>query len=113
VNWATTQNNLGNALASLGIREDSPDRLEQVVTAFTNALDIFTRDAMPYQWAPTTENLALALGQLFTRTANPDHLTQALTHITAALEVYETAGASYKIQNATRLRDHLRALRDT
>ncbi len=32
--WATTQNNLGTALQTLGEREGSIERLEQGVTAF-------------------------------------------------------------------------------
>jgi hypothetical protein len=31
--WATTQNNLGNALGTLGAREDGTERLEQAVLA--------------------------------------------------------------------------------
>ena len=38
LDWAATQNNLGNALAVLGERESGTARLEQAVTAFTEAL---------------------------------------------------------------------------
>ena len=37
--WATTQNNLGNALATLGERESGTARLEEAVAAYRAALE--------------------------------------------------------------------------
>ena len=39
LDWAMTQNNLGNALAILGERESGTERLEQAVTAYRAALE--------------------------------------------------------------------------
>ena len=39
---AMTQNNLGNALQTLGERESGTERLEQSVTAYRAALEEFT-----------------------------------------------------------------------
>jgi hypothetical protein len=41
LDWATTQNNLGTALSSLGERESGTARLEEAVTAYVNALEVF------------------------------------------------------------------------
>ena len=38
--WATTQSNLGNALATLGERESGTARLEGAVKAYTAALGV-------------------------------------------------------------------------
>ena len=38
LDWATTQNNLGNALAGLGDRESGTARLEEAVAAYRAAL---------------------------------------------------------------------------
>ena len=40
VDWASTQNNLGNALAALGERESGTARLEQAVVAWDACLRI-------------------------------------------------------------------------
>ena len=39
LDWATTQNNLGNALATLGERESGTARLEEAVAAYREALE--------------------------------------------------------------------------
>ena len=38
--WATTQNNLGNALSSLGERESSTETLNMAVDAYREALKV-------------------------------------------------------------------------
>jgi hypothetical protein len=37
--WATTQNNLGNVLSTLGERESGKARLEEAVAAYRAALE--------------------------------------------------------------------------
>jgi hypothetical protein len=59
--WATTQNNLGNALWRLGARESGTARLEEAVTASRDALLERTRERVPLQWATTQNNLKIAL----------------------------------------------------
>jgi Tetratricopeptide repeat len=51
--WAMTQNNLGNALSSLGERESDTVRLEEAIAAFQAALEVRTRSEMPRNWAMT------------------------------------------------------------
>jgi tetratricopeptide (TPR) repeat protein len=57
LDWASTQNNLGNVLATLGEREGGTAHLEEAVTAFRDALKEFTRERAPLQWAMTEKNL--------------------------------------------------------
>ena len=63
LDWATTQNNLGNALRSLGERESGTARLEEAVAAFREALKEWTRERVPLDWAMTQNNLGNALMQ--------------------------------------------------
>ena len=48
LDWATTQNNLGNALSRLGARESGTARLEEAVAAYRAALEEWTREATPH-----------------------------------------------------------------
>jgi tetratricopeptide (TPR) repeat protein len=48
LDWAMTQNNLGNALRTLGERESSAARLEEAVLACRQSLTEFTETAAPY-----------------------------------------------------------------
>ena len=57
LDWATTQNNLGNALQSLGERESGTARLEEAVAAYREALKEWTRERVPLEWAMTQNNL--------------------------------------------------------
>src|SRR6516164_1104 len=61
LDWATTQNNLGNALARLGERESGTARLEEAVAAYREALKERTRERVPLQWAGAQHNLERAL----------------------------------------------------
>lgn len=54
--WATAQNNLGNALLRLGARASDPHLLHQAVAAYRMALEVWTRDQMPLYWARTQKN---------------------------------------------------------
>jgi hypothetical protein len=67
LDWARTQNNLGNALARLGERESGTARLEEAVTAFRAALAERTRERVPLDWAMTQSNLGNALQTLGAR----------------------------------------------
>jgi tetratricopeptide (TPR) repeat protein len=53
--WARTQNNLGNTLGLLGKRERDITRLEDAVTAFHVALEEQTRDLAPMDWGVDAE----------------------------------------------------------
>ena len=61
LDWATTQNNLGNALFRLGERESGTARLEEAVAAYREALKEYARERVPLDWATTQNNLGNAL----------------------------------------------------
>ncbi len=86
--WAMTQNNLGNALSTLGERESGTARLEQAVAAYRAALEECTRERVPLQWAMTQNNLGNALRTLGERESGTARLEQAVAAYRAALEEY-------------------------
>jgi hypothetical protein len=55
--WAGTQNNLGNALETLGEREGGTATLQQAATTYGEALKEFTPEAAPYWRDMTQRNL--------------------------------------------------------
>jgi hypothetical protein len=61
LDWAMTQNNLGNALVALGERESGTARFEGAVSAYREALKEYTRVRVPLDWAMTQNNLGNAL----------------------------------------------------
>ena len=48
LDWAMTQNNLGNALSTLGGRESGTERLLEAVAAFKLALEEWTEEKVPH-----------------------------------------------------------------
>ena len=58
--WAGTQNNLGDALQTLGERQSGTARLEEAVAAYRDALKERSRERVPLQWATTQNNLGKA-----------------------------------------------------
>jgi hypothetical protein len=112
--WATTQNNLGAALQTLGSREAGTARLEQAVAAYRAALGERTRERVPLDWVHTTENVAVAWEAWGDKSDDPARWRVALGHAEAALKVHQQAGAEFDIGRATGLRDRLAAkLRDS
>ena len=79
---------LGNALQTLGERENDPARLEQAVAAYHAALEEYSRDRAPHQWALTQNNLGNALATLGEREGDTERLEEAVAAYRAALEEY-------------------------
>ena len=92
--WAGTQNNLGNTLReqAQASKEESPDRCAQLVAeaveAYRLALQVRTRDALPYDWAETQDNLGSALGDQAEDAGNAQERTRLFGE---ALEAYRLA----------------------
>ncbi|NOX42005.1 MAG: tetratricopeptide repeat protein [Alphaproteobacteria bacterium] len=82
----TAQNDLGNALATLGQRHRDSERLEQAVMAFRAALEERTQDNVPLGWAMTQNNLGAALLMLAERGNETARLEMAIKAFRAALE---------------------------
>ncbi len=96
-NWAVTQNNLGAALASQGIRTaggEGAALLGEAVAAYCAALRVYTEAETPLDWAMTQNNLGAALGDQGSRTAGAEgtaQLGEAVAAFRAALRVYTEA----------------------
>ncbi|MCL1465090.1 CHAT domain-containing protein, partial [Argonema galeatum] len=84
--WATTQNNLGNAYSNR-IREDRADNIEKAIASYTAALQVYTREAFPQDWAMTQNNLGAAYSDRI-RSDRADNIELAIASYTAALQVY-------------------------
>ena len=86
LDWAMTQNNLGNALWALGQRESGTARLAEAVAAYRAALEEWTRERVPLDWAMTQNNLGNALWTLGQRESGTARLEEAVAAYRAALE---------------------------
>ena len=86
LDWAKTQNNLGNALRVLGERESGTARLEEAVAAFREALQEDTRARAPLEWAATQNNLGNALRVLGERESGTARLEEAVAAFREALQ---------------------------
>ncbi len=80
------ENNLGNALLTLGERESGTARLEQAVAAYRAALQERTRERVPLQWATTQNNLGTALRTLGARASGAARLEEAVAAYRDALQ---------------------------
>ncbi|MEM5517840.1 hypothetical protein WNY37_12860 [Henriciella sp. AS95] len=87
LDWAMTQNNLGNALLTLGARGDD-NALNDAVTAYREALTERTRDRVPLDWAATQTSLGSALATLGVR-GDDAALNDAVAACREALKEYK------------------------
>src|SRR5262249_10470401 len=78
LDWAETQNKLGNALTRLGERESGTARLEEAVEAYRAALTERTPERVPLQWAETQNNLGIVLRRLGERESGTARLEEAV-----------------------------------
>jgi tetratricopeptide (TPR) repeat protein len=90
--WATTQNNLGNALESLGERESGTARLEEAVTAYRAALEEWTRERVPLQSAMSTGNQGVALTLIAERLGDVTKARSAVQQIEVAFATTRDGG---------------------
>src|SRR5262249_13992701 len=79
LDWAATQNDLGNVLLALGQRESGTARLEAAITAYREALKEWTHERAPLDWAMTQNNLGLAFWALGERESGTVRLQAAVT----------------------------------
>ncbi len=88
LDWAMTQNNLGNTLRSLGERESGTARLEEAVAAYRKALRECTRERVALGWAMTQNHLGAALASLGERESGTARLQEAVAAFREALREY-------------------------
>ncbi len=83
--WATTQNNLGNAYSDRILGERA-ENIELAIAAFSAALEVRTKSDFPKQWASTQNNLGNAY--LYRISGNrAENIELAIAAFSAALEV--------------------------
>jgi tetratricopeptide (TPR) repeat protein len=106
--WATTQNNLGVALGSLGERESGTAKLEEAVVAYREALKEQTRERAPLDWARSLGNQGVALMLFAERRRDAAMAKNALSQINMAFETMRDGGdapsAAYYEQQLPRAR---------
>lgn len=86
LNWASTQNNLGNAYRDR-ILGDETENIKQALAFYQNALEVFTREEFPEDWARTKNNLAMAYAKRI-RGKKAYNQELVLANYQDALEVY-------------------------
>ena len=110
----TALDDLGTALATLGERENSTERLKQAVDTFQDALIYSTRNRVPLKWAATQNNLGNALQALGERKSSTGRLKQAVDAFRNALLEWtrdrvplKWAGAQNNLGNALSILGHI------
>jgi hypothetical protein len=97
---ARLQHNLGWAYGSLP-GGDRAANLQQAIACYQAALQVYTRNAFPFEWATTQNNLGDAYSNLPAgdRTAN---LKQAITCYQAALQIFSLTRMDYYAEIVSR-----------
>jgi len=84
LDWAATQNSLGETLFKLG-QHEGPDHFDKAVAAYSAALEEYTCERVPDRWAKTQNNLGNALTRLGEPQIGTARLEDAVAAYTAAL----------------------------
>src|SRR5262249_31964355 len=90
--WAASQNNLGNALRVLGERGSGTAKLEEAVVAYREALKERTRARVPLDWAGSFGNEGVALMLLAEQREDAAMAKTALSQINEAFETMRDNG---------------------
>jgi len=88
LDWATTQNSLGNILAALGQQQSDVDLFNKAITSFNQALEVLSQEDSPLAWAATQSNLGTAKQALGRQESDAKLLNSAADAYTAALLEY-------------------------
>src|SRR5260221_14368553 len=92
MDWARTQNALGNAYRYKPGNDEDKQRanLRRAVTHFKSTLQIYTREGFPEVWARTQYNLGLTYAHMLEKEEKDRqaNLQQAIVCYDAALEVF-------------------------
>jgi len=92
LDWARTQNRLGNALRALGERESGTVHLEEAVAVFRAALKEYRRDREPLEWAMSAGDQGVTFMILAHRLGDATKAQKAVNQIEAALMVMRDFG---------------------
>ncbi len=88
LDYAMTQNNLGNAYGRLAEVEAKAENCKKAIKAYQEALKVRTLESFPMQHAMTQNNLGAAYGRLAEVEAKAENCKKAIKAYQAALEVY-------------------------
>jgi len=88
LDWAATQNSLGNILAALGQQQRNADLFNKAVASFDHALEVLNQEDSPLDWAATQSNLGTALQALGRQESDSTLLNKSIDAYTAALLEY-------------------------
>lgn len=97
--WAQTQNDLGIALTTLGMKDNRNKEIGLALSAFQDAIVETPRSRNPLMWAQLHSHLAEALNALGTRDSNNQMLTDSIAAYRRALTVQRRE--NYPVQWAT------------
>jgi tetratricopeptide (TPR) repeat protein len=86
LDWAQTQNHLGNVLRLLGQEDPGTALLVEALAAYRAAIEERTRERAPLQWASTQNNLGNVLANLGEREPGAERLEQAVATYRTTLE---------------------------
>jgi tetratricopeptide (TPR) repeat protein len=112
LDWAATQNNLGNALARIGERESDTGQLEAAVAAYREALKEWTQERVLAQWAMITGNQGVAMMVLAGRKEDGAMAKTALAQIEVAFETACSGGHAQLAANYAARLPEIRAILD-
>jgi tetratricopeptide (TPR) repeat protein len=87
--------NEGNALLRLGEREPGTARLDEAISRYSEALEVYSREATPLYWARTQLNLGVALRVLGERKGDPALVQQAVKCHVGAWEAFSEGAPHY------------------
>jgi tetratricopeptide (TPR) repeat protein len=93
--WAQTQNNLGVALRTRGVRGDGTEFTEflaEAVTAHRKAIEVYSGESTRHQRAQTQNYLGIALVKLGERKRSQALLRDAVTAHREAIDIYSREG---------------------
>jgi tetratricopeptide (TPR) repeat protein len=84
--WATTQNDLGTALARLGERESGTSSFEAAAKALRNAQAVYTRESDPSRWVRLQNSIGYTFVLIAERTTDATYVEEAVSILRAGLE---------------------------
>jgi tetratricopeptide (TPR) repeat protein len=85
LDWAATQNSLGNILAALGQQQRDDDLFKKAIQSFNSALEELNQENAPLDWAATQYNLGTATQALGRQLSDSKLLKKSVNAYTNAL----------------------------
>jgi tetratricopeptide (TPR) repeat protein len=97
MDYAATQNNLGNAYRTLGEVDDKAGNCKQAIRSYQEALKIRTLERFPMDYAATHNNLGLAYWMFAEAADKASNCQNAKDCLEESLLVYQKLNMQYDI----------------